>query len=193
MTLHLSEDCLDRWLLDFDDFRYDFLRHCQAVSKAAGYYFEFEGELLELAHTRWKAECDEWHRYKLQDSSALSHIKVGALLLFELSSVEWVRNIFEYEPNDKDDLIFTGTADEREEVRRDINAGRGTYLAFQFVIGLLNWFETARIDRNSEFCFRMTPDLEHDLMVYLLSTTREQMGLFLTLKALYARDPKSAA
>jgi hypothetical protein len=129
----------------------------------------------------------------MQGYGALSHLKIGALLLNELANEDWIRDIYEYEAHPKDDYVFAGTPEERTEVRRDIAAGRGTYFAYQFVIGVLNWFEAARIDRQSRFLFRMTPDLEHDLMVYLLSNVREEMGIFLTLKALYARDPKNAA
>jgi hypothetical protein len=83
---------------------------------------------------------------------------------------------------------FAGTADEKEEVRKDINAGRGTYLGFQFVLLVMNWFEEARPDCREEFVFRLTPDMEHDFLHYLLSEARSDVATFLVLKALYARD-----
>ena len=193
MTVRLDAGCLDRWLSDFDAFRYDFLRHCHGLSKAANYYFEFDQKSLERAHTAWCKNCREWQEHRLEGAGQLSHIKIGALLLNELAREEWIRDLFEYKPDPKDDYTFAGTPEELTEVRRDINSGRGTYFAFQFVIGVLNWFEASRIDRHSSFIFRMTPDLEHDLMVYLLSRTHEEMAIFLALKALYSRDPKSAA
>lgn len=98
-----------------------------------------------------------------------------------------MRDLYEYDPAN-DGLEFDGTSDQREEIRKDINAGRGTYLGFQFIIDVLNWFEKARVDRKTPFVFRMTWDLHHDLFVYLSSEKREPMPVFLILKALYARD-----
>jgi hypothetical protein len=187
-----SADCLDQWLASFDDFRYEFLRHCTLLCKVCGYYFDFNQQLLEIAHKNWKAQCDLWQASRImKDSSHLSHLKIAAILIQELSDVEWVTNLYEYDPSSEIlNVDFSGTSEEREEVRKDINAGRGTYLGFQFVMQVLNWFEQARIDRAQPFIFRMTSDLEHDIMVYLLSEYRNAMAIFLTLKALYVRDEK---
>jgi hypothetical protein len=76
------------------------------------------------------------------------------------------------------------------ETRKDINGARGTFFAFQFAIAVMNSFEIARDDRAQPFVFRLTDDLEHDLMVYLLSERRDFMAMFLIFKALYARDNK---
>lgn len=190
--LQLSADCLDRWLANFDDFRYEFLQQCTVLCKVAGYQFAFNQELLRIAHENWKAECDLWRASRIMpDTELLSHIKIGAILLDELARVEWVRDLFEYDPtSERLEFEFAGTNEEREEVRKDINAGRGTYLAFQFVIQVLNWFEQARIDRQQAFVFRMASDLEHDIMVYLLSEYRNAMAIFLIFKSLYVRDEK---
>lgn len=193
MTVRLDAGSMDRWLSEFDSFRYDFLRHNSALAKAVGYSFDADTKALERVHADWGARCREWQTSRLQGAGHLSLIKIGSLLLYELASVEWLRELHEYTPVPKDDLIFAGAPDQRVEIRHDMAAGRGTYFAFQFVIGVLNWFEAARIDRHSEFEFRMTPDLEHDLMVYLLSKKHEEMGIFLALKALYVRDAKGGA
>lgn len=127
------------------------------------------------------------------DSDSLSHIKIMAILLFVLAQNEWVHALEEFESDsDHREGDYNGTPEEREESRRDINAGRGTFLALQFVFAILNSFEQARDDRQQEFLFRLTHELEHDIMVYLLSERRDDMAIYLMLEALYARDPKVA-
>ena len=110
------------------------------------------------------------------------------LLLFSLGKVEWAAELEEFDAGEAhDEWEYNGTPEEREESRLDLNAGRGTFLALQFVFAILNGFEAARDDRLEPFKFRLTHDLEHDLMVYLLSERRDDMAIFLILKALYAR------
>src|ERR1700734_284052 len=188
----LTDDCLDRWLAEYDQFRPDFLAFCYFVSKACGYYPQVDFNNLKAAHAAWKAKCEVWERtYVMPDSDGLSHIKIMAILLFALSQTEWVRELEEFDPtSDRREGDYNGTPEEREESRRDINAGRGAFLALQFVLAILNSFEEARDDRQQEFIFRLTHELEHDLMVFLLSERRDDMAIYLILEALYARDPK---
>jgi hypothetical protein len=186
----LTEQCLDEWLANVDTFRVEFLRYCQLNCKAAGYYFEFDQAAIHAAHAGWKSMCDVWAKsYVMPDSNGLSHLKILAILLFHFSSVEWISELSEYDP-EEDRIEFAGSPQQRVEFRKDINAGRGTFFAFQFVMYVINWFETYRIDRHQKFEFRLTPEIEHDLMVYLLSERREPMAIYLILKALYARDPR---
>lgn len=192
MFKHLTDDCLDRWLGDFDEFRVDFLQQAVMLCKAVGYHFDFDQAKLLAAHTKWKATCDVWEQSLLMpDSNGLSHLKIMAILLVQLAELDWVKNLYEYDPDNENlPFEFAGTAAQKREVRKDINAGRGTFLAFQFAMQVLNWFEAARDDRIQPFEFRLTSDLEHDLMVYLMSPRRDEMATFLIFKALYVRDPK---
>jgi hypothetical protein len=129
----------------------------------------------------------------MPDSDGLSHIKIMAILLFALAQVDWVHELEEFNAtDDRREGEYNGTPEEKEESRRDINAGRGTFLALQFVLAILNSFEEARDDRQQEFVFRLTHEIEHDLMVFLLSERRDDMAIYLILEALYARDPKIA-
>ncbi|WP_143596131.1 hypothetical protein [Tistlia consotensis] len=185
---HLTRDCLDEWLGNFSEFKYYFLRHCQIMAKAVGYYFDFDESALKVAHDNWRSRCELWEsEWVMSDSSGLSHLKMMAILLYQLATVDWVNDIYEYDPS-ADGIIFNGSDSEKAEARLDLNAGRGTYLAFHFTIHVINWFESVRDDRKDIFVFRMTPELFHDLMVYLLSPRREEMAIFLALKCLYARD-----
>jgi|GEM_PF-1717798 len=192
--LSLDENCLDAWLESYDAFKDDFLRYCYFISKACGYYPHVNFPKLKVAHAAWFSDCQVWeNKYVMKDSNGLSHLKIMSILLVSLASVEWVNELEEFDPQgNHDEGEFVGTAEEREETRKDINAGRGTFFAFQFAIAVINSFETSRDDRVQEFMFRLTPDLEHDLMVYLLSERRDAMAVFLILKALYARDMKDA-
>jgi hypothetical protein len=192
--LDLDENCLDRWLGSYDAFKDDFLRHCYFISKACGYYPQVSFQNLKVAHGKWCAECQVWEsHYVMADSVGLSHLKIMAILLVSMAGIDWVQELEEYDPSgNRDDGEFIGTAEELEESRRDINAGRGTFLAFQFAMDVLNAFEMSRDDRKQPFEFRLTTDLEHDLMVFLLSERRDAMAIFLFFKALYARDEKTA-
>jgi len=126
----------------------------------------------------------------IDPSNELSHLKILALLLFELASVPWVKELNEFDSSAAErDTHFAGTEEEKVDVRKDIAAGRGTYLAWNFVVMVTNWFEGARTDRIQRFEYRGTLDFEHDMMVYLLAADREQTATYLILKALYARDP----
>jgi len=192
MFPQLTADCLDRWLADYDQFRPDFLLFCYTLSKACGYYPQVDFVSLKAAHAEWGARCNVWQaEYVMRDSDGLSHTKIMAILLYALSQVEWVAELEEFNPEgDRREGEYNGTPQEREESRRDINSGRGTFLTLQFVLAILNAFEEARDDRQQEFVFRLTHELEHDLMVYLLSERRDDMAIYLILESLYARDPR---
>lgn len=184
-----DEKILDRWLADFDQFKYDFLKYCKILGKTVGFDVVQDQAALKEAHDSWCARCTLWKDNYVNTSKELSHLKILSILLFQLSHFEWVKDIFEWD-SDSEDIgwSFRGSASEREELRKDINAGRGTYLAFQFVLRMMSWYETARIDRVPFTGSRITADLEHDILVYLLSERREEMATYLILKALYIRE-----
>lgn len=179
------------WLSDVNQFCIDLKRHSSHLGYNAGYQIAFDTDnpdKLKVAHENWHAQCDLWQSsYVMPNSDGLSHLKIMAILLYQLASVEWVRDIYEWD--DAASLVIFGRDRDREENRQDICAGRGTYLGFQFVISVLDIYEGARIgDRAQPFLSRLTSDLEHDLIVYLMSERRDEMATFLILKALYARD-----
>jgi hypothetical protein len=187
-----TSDCLDRWLEDFEAFNYDFTRYCNFLARGIGYNPEVNFSLLKAAHEGWHSQCRLWATtYVAADSEGLSHFKIMSILLDKLASFDWVLNLYPFDPtDDRREGEYVGTPAQQEESRRDLNAGRGAFLAFQFVIDVLNAFEIARDDCRQRFEFRLTTDLEHDMMVYLLSEHRNAMAIYLILKALYARDPK---
>jgi len=191
----LTEKCLDDWLGDYATFRRSFIGYSDPVAKVCGYRLEINDSNLRSAHAQWVSICDVWERsYLMTDSDGLSHTKILALLLYTLAQIDWLPSIYEHDSADLDRKFeFAGNPEELEETRKDINAGRGTYFALQFVLLVMNWFEKARADRLGLFEYRMTVDLEHNLMVYLLSERRDEMAVYLVLEALYTRHPNGQA
>ena len=151
--LDLDENCLDRWLGSYDAFKDNFLRYCYFISKGCGYYPHVSFQNLKVAHAAWRAECQVWEsNYVMQDSNGLSHLKIVAILLVSLASVEWVQELEEFDSTGShDEGEFVGTPDELAETRSDINAGRGTFFAFQFATAILNSFEESRDDKVRPF------------------------------------------
>lgn len=187
----LSENILDVWLGDYDEFRVTFLKFTQCCVKSVGYYYRFDGKALEVAHANWAAECKLWEQSYVMPSNGLSHLKMMAILLHQLSQVEWLTSLEEFDPElDSGKYEFGGEADDVEPTRADIRGGGGTYLAFEFCVFVINWFEEQRVDRSGEFVFRLTPDMLHDTMVYLRSNRGDAMAVYLIFKALYIRAGK---
>jgi hypothetical protein len=200
MLPHPTESCLDEWLADYDVFKDAILRYCYAVSKALRYYPYVNFDVLKKVHNDWKASCDSWEsRYISQDSNGLSHLKIMTILLAHLALNDWVAGLQEFDPESDGEhsFEFNGTPEERDSSRKDLNAGRGTFLGYQFVSAILNSFEQSRDDKVQQYEYRMTNDLEHDLMVFL-SWERDhqqdkflfEMALFLFFKALFVRDTR---
>jgi hypothetical protein len=186
--LRLKQDCLDVWVADFDRFAHDFLYYSGCYAKALGYSFDPDFESLKIAHKSWQASCEKWEKQLVMpDSKGLSHIKMMAILLTDLACLEWMRDLAEFDGDERNGFVFSGTAEERAEIRRDINGGGGTYLALEFAIAVINYFEQNRTDRVGPFVFRATPDVIHDIFVYLNSPVRDAMSTFLILNALYTR------
>ncbi|MCJ2056856.1 hypothetical protein MKL09_09845 [Methylobacterium sp. J-048] len=184
--MQMTADCLDRWLGSFDNFRPDFLDFCWTVSKSLGFEFEFSQDILRAAHEGWAASHDMWLAERMgSDTSGLSHIKIMGLLLHQLCRAQWVKEIREYKGSA---LEFNGTAQERDETAKDFLGGPEAFFSLQFVLQIINWFEAARQDKTEPFNPRMTEDMAHDLMFYLVNGHHTEVSSVLILKGLYIRD-----
>jgi len=174
------------WQTDFDDFAQFFVRRSHALANSVGYEIAPDHERLKTAHAAWAAACRHWRAERVDPKSdGLSHVKVLSLLLHHLVSSDWCPEVFEGGAGSTG--RWKGKEHIKDKIRHCVAAGRGKYLALQFVIQLINWFETHRIDRIEPFKFRLTPDLDHDLMVYFASEKQDELSTFLILKALYSR------
>jgi hypothetical protein len=188
--LRLTETSLDEWREDRDTFRLALLTQCLTLAKSVGLYFDFDQSALHDAHSKWASRCHEWEAAHLAESSnGLSHLKILAILLTELAGPDWVREPRNYEIQDRD-WEFSGPPALRAQIRQLIIDGEGAWLAVHFVTQIVNGYESSRIDRLGAFEFRMTPALEHDLIVYLKSGHSDAKAVYLILKALYARHPR---
>lgn len=191
MTGPLTEKEIDDWLKDFTSFSSYLTFRAGDLCKSVGYHFEVDQEALRSAHNEWVALCEYWLKSKLMpNSNGLSHLKLMALLLYALCKFDWVKVLLEWSANN-DGSAFDGTPEERRELQRDINKARGKFLAYTFAIDVIEWFEQGREDRVEEFVPRMTHDMEHDLLAYLMAGNVDPIGLFLILKALYVRTDKA--
>lgn len=202
MFPHLTEDCLDKWMADYEAFKDAYLRYCYHLSKAIGYYPHVDFKALKRIHENWSSRCVVWaDRYIMKDSDSLSHLKVLSILLTQIALNEWVSELEIFDGDgDHNEWEYNGTPEEKEESKKDLNAGRGTFLGYQFISDLLMSFEESRDDKIQPFEYRMTADLEHDFMVFLLWERGHEQDLwlfevstFLFFKALLVRDSKPGA
>lgn len=199
MFPRLTEACLDQWMTDFEAFKDAFLRYCYTLAKAIGYYPHVDFKALKRIHEDWVARCKIWNeKYIMKNSDGLSHLKILSILLTQMALTEWIAELEVYSSQDAhNEWEYKGTPEEHEESKKDLNAGRGTFLGYQFVSDLLMSFEEARDDKIQPFEYRMTADLEHDFMVFLLWERGHEQDLwlfevstFLFFKALLVRDSK---
>ena len=126
-------------------------------------------------------------------SNGLAQLKVFAILMHHLAQVPWVKSLEEFDfenSRDSQKYEFAGNAEDLQNTRADINAGRGAFLGYQFCMAHIRWCEINRTDKAEPFVFRMTEELEHNFLSYLLSEKRDSMAIYLFLEALFVRDDK---
>jgi len=188
---------LDEWMESYEAFFGGLMRCIQPFVKSSGYWIEWDTSALKAAHAGWVAECKEWESTRLMpNSNGLAELKVFAILMHHLALVPWITTLTEFDfenSSDADRYSFLGDEKDRAGVRADINAGRGAYLGYQFCMNLVRWFERQRTDKRQAFVFRMTDELEHNFLSYLLSEKRDSMAIYLFLEALFVRDDKKNA
>jgi hypothetical protein len=185
---------LDEWKADYKAFFHDFMNIIQPLIKCCGYWFEWDTQALKAAHAAWVAECAEWESSRLMPGSdGLAELKVFAILMYHLAQVPWVKELSEFDfenSSDAREYEFAGTPEDCKATRADINAGRGAYLGYQFCMAHIQWCERNRTDKVQPFVFRMTDELEHNFLSYLLSEKRDPLPIYLFLEALFVRDDR---
>lgn len=188
-----SED-LEILRFTLQDWQSDPERLTQAVGALArrlahsvGYLISIDDEKLAIAHRNWVARCEFWQPERVKNGQPLSEMKKLALLLFQLASVDWVGEIVETTTEPSEVSRYRGNIPLWEAIRKGICSGPEAYFGLQFVVQVINRIERARQDRVEVFRFRLTPDLQHDILVYLHSDAKDDLALFLILKALYSR------
>lgn len=174
---------------DFEVFQADFTRYCRQIAEGVGVRIHWDEAKLRDAHKAWCSRCAYWKSERVPSGSdGLSHVKILALLLFQLSEFSWVTVVEACEPTAPGlGNPYTGTGADFDLVRADIVDAEGTYLGFQFAINSITTIEREREDRLEPYIFRITPDFEHDILAYMLSEARDEFALYLMLKALFVR------
>jgi hypothetical protein len=188
----LTSTTLDEWLDNFEAFNYAFKTFCVETFRTFSVHAEFIPGVLAQIHMQWKADCEHWLKHETDpNTTRLSEIKIISLLMNNLCSEAFLGNMSDHEYKDElaDSLVFTFDSAIYDQVRRDLVDAREAMLALCFCFNLASWVEVNRIDRVEPFYNRMTVDMRHDMLSYLLSDKRERKALYLIVKALFLRTP----
>lgn len=189
--IKFSSSTLYDWLSDYESFSYDFKRFCFQIGQAFGLSLEFDSNTLQLAHQKWNEDSEIWRTQHFpNEASALSHIKLIALLLHHLSASPFFSAVYEHQFENQPDYSFAGSEKQYAEARAELIAAREAILSLDFCLSIICWYEERRIDREQPFEFRMTRDLRHDVISHLVSRQTDPKALYLILKALFIRSPK---
>jgi hypothetical protein len=188
-----KESTLYEWLSDYDSFSYEFKRFVFQITQAFGLLCRFDENTLKLVHEKWNEDCEIWRTQHFDgEADALSHIKLSALLLHHLSASPYISGLFKHDYTSDLHYQFSGTTEQLEEAKQDVVSAREAIFSLDFCISVICWYEERRIDRIEPHIFRMTPDLRHDIISYLVSRNTDQKAIYLILKALFIRTHKKA-
>ncbi|UQR61632.1 hypothetical protein LRP30_33140 [Bradyrhizobium sp. C-145] len=187
--ISFEPDTLYDWLSDYDSFAYAFKRYCFQITRALSLAIDFDSNTLKLVHEKWSADCEIWRTQHFpQDTEALSHAKVGALLLYNLALNPYISTVRLHDFNEELQYRFTGNAAQLEAARADLIAAREVVLAFDFCLAVICWYEENRVDRKELFVLRLTPELRHDILSYLVSRQTDPKAIYLILECLFIRS-----
>lgn len=192
--MRLDPKVLDRWLQEYSEFNHDFRLYCFEVFRAFDVHCDFVPNVMKQIHTQWVADCETWLKDESHHTTEeLSHIKIVSLLLFNLSKENFLGNMYEYNYKDENGYRFQGTDDEKSEAKNDLVDCRECLLAMDFCFIVASFYEMNRKDRDEPFSNRMTIDMRHDLIGYLIDGNVDRKSLYLIVKALYLRKGNGSA
>lgn len=189
-----DETKLDEWLSDYESFNYAFRQFCYANFKVHELDAQFIPNVIKQIHAQWVTDNEKWLNEETPEhTTRLSHVKILALLLYNLNAEPFLGNFFDHEYQEDVPYAFKGTDEEKAAARRDLIDGREAILALDFCLLIINWFEKNRMDRAIPYRQPMTPDMRHDLLGYLLNGSVDRKALYLILKAMYLRPSKGGS
>ncbi|MFC3207209.1 hypothetical protein [Aquamicrobium soli] len=187
--IRIDERKLDEWLNSYEEFNYAFRAFCFAHFRVHNVHADFVPNVIRQVHEQWVSDNNQWLTEEADEATTtLSHVKILSLLLYNLSSESFLGNLYNHDYDEEEKYTFKGTDQQKYEARRDLIDGRESVLAMDFCIMIIDWFERNRIDRFEPYRQRLTKDMRHDLLNYLLSGACERKALYLILKALYLRS-----
>lgn len=183
-----NAEAFDSWESEYDEFNYAFRKFCFMQFRAYGVHAEFVPNVTRQIHTMWLESCTRWLNKETDaKTEKLSYLKRASLLLTALVSTPFLGHVVEHDYDEDAKVIFRGPPEVYASSRQDLIDAREVVLALDFVLLIIHYFEINRIDRVEEFKVRLTVDMRHDLISYLLSGKAEEKSLYLILKALYLR------
>lgn len=189
-----NEKTFKLWQDDFSEFNRGFRLYCFQQFRVYSIHVDFVPGAMEQIHRRWIERCAAWLSKETHPSTqTLSHIKRAALLLYALTSIQFLGNFHEHQYDETPKFTFRGTKEQFENSRRDLIDGREAVLALDFILNVIHYFESNRVDREEEFSERLTEDMRHDILSYLIAGEPQEKALYLILKALYLRHTREGA
>jgi len=188
--IEFNENKLDEWLGDFEAFNYDFRRYCFACMRVYGIKSDFIPNALKQIHEQWVDAHNDWLNYETHESTTkLSHVKICALLLHSLCAEPFLGNMYDHVYEEEEKYTFSGPAELFEKARKDFIDGREAIISLDLCTLIINWFERNRTDRSTPYSQRMTEDMRHDILSYIVTDSCDKKAIYLMLKALYLRPP----
>ncbi|RWY85199.1 hypothetical protein EHI44_16940 [Rhizobium leguminosarum] len=183
-----TAETFEAWQADYDDFNYAFRKYCFLQFRAYGVHAEFVPNVTRQIHSMWVDSCQRWLTEETDPHThKLSYLKRASLLLHALVSIQFLGHVEEHDYDEDAKVIFRGPPELYESSRQDLIDARDVVLALDFVLNIIHYFEENRVDRAEQFRPRLTVDMRHDLIGYLLSGSAGEKALYLILKALYLR------
>ncbi|MCW1842923.1 hypothetical protein [Prosthecomicrobium hirschii] len=188
-----NSDTLEVWLSDYEAFNYDFKRFCFLQFRAFSVRAKFVPNMLREAHTEWVRQRDSWLAVEAHpETEELSHIKVVSLLLTSLNRY-FIESLYEHEYNEDEKVHIDLPSREYQSAREDLIAVPEAILAFDFCLNIIYWYEFNRVDRSAPFESRLTADMRHDIITYLVNGGVDPKAVYLILKALFNRANEGGA
>lgn len=192
--IEFNERIFKTWQSDYGEFNRAFRFHCFMQFRVFGVHADFVPTITQQIHEQWNTECNRWLAEETSDSTdKLSYLKRASLLLHSLISLTFLGNMKAYEYKETPLVTFRGTNDQFTSAKRDLIDGREIILSLDFVLNIIHYFESNRVDRVEDFRIPLTEDMRHDLINYLFSDSVDNKALYLILKALYLRSPSGGS
>jgi len=189
-----DKDTLETWQADYRSFNRDFRLFCFMQFRAFSVSAEFVPNAMMQIHEQWCSDCTSWLQSEVHPSTEkLSHLKMAALLLFNLNRGNFLGNFFDHDYAEEPKVTWRGTAEQHKKARADLIDARESVLSFDFCMIIIDWFERNRQDRVSSYQQPLTEDMRHDMLVYLISQKVDEKALYLILKALFLSHGNAAA
>ncbi len=186
--VYLDNNSVDKWLQEADAFCSAFMEYSFSWHHPVGADIQLLADEIKRAHSEWAAICHEWRTQNFrQEAASLSYTKTFGVLLWTLSKTGYCGEMREYEPFRHPRPEFNGTETERKAVLDDLLGAPEIVTALQFCLSILIFFETNRIDRETDFIFHMTESWRHDLIMSLAERRIDALGTYLALDAVFAR------